>query len=114
MDKLRKVQVSTRALTNFATAFILLLLGGLFGLIQGLNRAGVLEIVGGLNYYELLTAHGIFLILGFTTLFMNGYLYSAVDYVLGGLSITVRLLGCLSFSSFIASALLVEVIVLYV
>lgn len=112
MDKLRKVQVSTLALTNFATAFILLLLGGLFGLIQGLNRAGVLEIVGGLNYYELLTAHGIFLILGFTTLFMNGYLYSAVDYVLGGLSKSVRVLGWLSYSSFIIGAVLVTVMVL--
>ena len=112
MDKLRKVQVSTLALTNFATSFILLLLGGLFGLIQGLNRAGVLEIVGGLNYYELLTAHGIFLILGFTTLFMNGYLYSAVDYVLGGLSKSVRVLGWLSYSSFIIGAVLVTVMVL--
>lgn len=112
MDKLRKVQVSALALTNFATAFILLLLGGLFGLIQGLNRAGVLEIVGGLNYYELLTAHGIFLILGFTTLFMNGYLYSAVDYVLGGLSKSVRVLGWLSYSSFIIGAVLVTVMVL--
>lgn len=112
MESLRKVQVSSLALTNFAAAFILLLLGGLFGLIQGLNRAGVLEIVGGLNYYELLTAHGIFLILGFTTLFMNGYLYSAVDYVLGGLSKTVRVLGWLSFSSFVAGALLVTVMVL--
>ena len=112
MDKLRKVQVSTLALTNFATAFILLLLGGLFGLIQGLNRAGVLEIVGGLNYYELLTAHGIFLFLGFTTLFMNGYLYSAVDYVLGGLSKSVRVLGWLSYSSFIIGAVLVTVMVL--
>ncbi len=112
MDKLRKVQVSTLALTNFATAFILLLLGGLFGLIQGLNRAGVLEIVGGLNYYELLTAHGIFLILGFTTLFMNGYLYSAADYVLGGLSKSVRVLGWLSYSSFIIGAVLVTVMVL--
>ena len=112
MDKLRKVQVSTLALTNFATAFILLLLGGLFGLIQGLNRAGVLEIVGGLNYYELLTAHGIFLILGFTTLFMNGYLYSAADYVLGGLSKSVRVLGWLSYSSFIIGEVLVTVMVL--
>lgn len=111
MENLRKVKVSSLALTNFAAAFTLLLLGGLFGLIQGLNRAGVLEIVGGLNYYELLTAHGVFLILGFTTLFMNGYLYSAVDYVLGGLSKIVRILGWLSFSSFIVGALLVTIMV---
>lgn len=112
MEVLKRVQSNSLALTNFAAAFILLLVGGLFGLIQGLNRAGVLDIVGGLNYYEILTVHGIFLILGFTTLFMNGYLYSVIDYVLGGLSKAVRVLGWLSFSSFVVGALLVTATVL--
>src|SRR5699024_3963302 len=43
---------------------------------------------------------------------MNGYLYSAVDYVLGGLSKSVRVLGWLSYSSFIIGAVLVTVMVL--
>ena len=83
---LRIVTANKLALTNLATAFALLLVGGFFGLLQGLNRAGVLTIVGGMNYYEMLSLHGVLLILAFTTLFMNGYLWSAVDYVLGGLT----------------------------
>ncbi len=49
--------------------FIALLVGGILGLVQGLNRAGLLEIPNGFNYYQILTAHGILLILIFTAFF---------------------------------------------
>lgn len=109
---LKIVTSNTLALTNFATAFVLLLVGGFLGLIQGLNRAGVLEIVGGINYYEVLTLHGILLILAFTTLFMNGYLWSAVDYVLGGLTKGIRMLGWVAYGLFMFGSILVVIMVL--
>ncbi|WP_411843643.1 cbb3-type cytochrome c oxidase subunit I [Salinicoccus sp. HZC-1] len=109
---MKRVQNTLFPLVNIGLAFVMLLIGGTLGLVQGLNRAGVLTIVGGLNYYEILTLHGILLILAFTTLFMNGYLYAAVDYVLGGLSRTVRILAWSSLASFLAGAVLVVYTVL--
>ena len=108
---LRVVTANKLALTNLATAFALLLVGGFLGLLQGLNRAGVLTIVGGMNYYEILTLHGILLILAFTTLFMNGYLWSAVDYVLGGLTKGIKTLGWIAYAIFMVGAVLVAIMV---
>ena len=101
---------------NVALGFIALppfgpLSGGFLGLIQGLNRAGILEIVGGINYYEVLTLHGILLILAFTTLFMNGYLWSAVDYVLGGLTKGIRTLGWVAYALFMFGVCMLACIV---
>ncbi|UBH13391.1 cbb3-type cytochrome c oxidase subunit I [Macrococcus armenti] len=95
------------SLVNMFLAFVLLFIGGFIGLIQGLNRAGVLKILNGLNYYELLTLHGILLIIGFTTLFVNGYLYAATDYVLGGLQKISRTLSWVGLVSFLIGALMV-------
>src|SRR5690625_5744384 len=72
-------------LTYFSLAFIALLIGGVLGLLQGLERAGLLELPVWLNYYEVLTAHGFLLVLVFTALFLVGYLYSALSHTLGGL-----------------------------
>lgn len=112
MNTLKKVESRSLSLANFSVAFTVLFLGGLFGLIQGLNRAGVLTIVGGLNYYEILTLHGIFLIVAFTTLFMNGYLYAGVDYAVGGLPKAVKMLGWIAFYSFILGAIIVTATVI--
>ena len=71
-------------LITIGLAFLLLLIGGAFGVLQALNRAGLSEFFFGLDYYQILTLHGVLLIVSFTLLFMNGYLYSATDYALGG------------------------------
>lgn len=39
----------------FSISFIALLVGGVLGLLQGLNRAGLLELPTWLNYYQVLT-----------------------------------------------------------
>ena len=108
---LKIVTANKLALTNLATAFALLLVGGFFGLLQGLNRAGVLTILNGLNYYEMLSLHGVLLILAFTTLFMNGYLWSAVDYVLGGLTKGIKTLGWVAYGLFMFGAILVVIMI---
>jgi cytochrome c oxidase subunit I len=74
-------------------AFIALLLGGLFGLLQGINRAGLIELPTWLNYYQVLTAHGLLLIVVFSGFFMIGYFYSSLSHTLGGLLPKVRKLG---------------------
>lgn len=77
--------------------FIALLVGGILGLVQGLNRAGLLEIPNGFNYYQILTAHGILLILIFTAFFTIGYFYAGLSHTLGGLSPKVRKMAWIAF-----------------
>src|SRR5690625_7201689 len=57
----------------FTVSFIALLVGGILGLLQGLERAGVLTMPGWFDYYQTLTTHGILLVLVFTGTFLIGY-----------------------------------------
>ena len=58
---------------TFAVAFVALGVGGLFGLIQALHRTGAFRgVVSSTDYYSLLTGHGVFLVLVFTTFFIAG------------------------------------------
>ncbi len=93
-------------------AFIALLLGGLFGLLQGINRAGLLELPSWLNYYQVLTAHGLMLVVIFSGFFMIGYFYSALSHTLGGLLPKVRKMAWIGFGLSMFGTLLVVVMVL--
>ncbi|MBE4910526.1 cbb3-type cytochrome c oxidase subunit I [Bacillus luteolus] len=73
-----------------SVAFIALLLGGALGLLQGLNRAGLLELPAWFNYYQVLTAHGILLVVVLSAFFTIGYFYAALSHTLGGLLPVVR------------------------
>src|SRR5690625_4714759 len=88
---------SKLSLTYLSLAFILLFVGGFLGLVQGLNRAGLYELPPWFDYYQVLTSHGILLVLAFTTLFMAGYFYAGVSHVQGGLSPKVRKMGWTAF-----------------
>jgi cytochrome c oxidase subunit 1 len=81
-----------------SVSFIALLIGGLLGLVQGLNRAGLLELPSWLNYYQVLTAHGLLLILVFTAFFTIGYFYASLSHTLGGLLPVVRKMAWVGFS----------------
>ncbi|WP_255507891.1 cbb3-type cytochrome c oxidase subunit I [Lysinibacillus sp. BW-2-10] len=81
------------SLVFIGIAFIAFLLGGILGLLQGLNRAGLLELPAWLNYYQVLTAHGVLLVLVFSTTFTIGYFYAALSHTLGGLLPKVRKMG---------------------
>lgn len=78
-------------------AFMALLIGGFLGLIQGLNRAGLLELPSWLNYYQVLTAHGLLLILVLTAFFAIGYFYASLSHTLGGLLPKVRKIAWVGF-----------------
>lgn len=80
-----------------AVAFIALLVGGFLGLLQGLNRAGLLELPTWFNYYQVLTAHGLLLILVLTAFFTIGYFYATLSHNLGGLLPKVRKLAWVGF-----------------
>ena len=58
---------------NFIVAFAALGIGGFFGLIQALHRTNVFRgFVSSVQYYDVLTGHGVLLALVFTTFFITG------------------------------------------
>ncbi|QCC47794.1 b(o/a)3-type cytochrome-c oxidase subunit 1 [Halobellus limi] len=71
-DEAKVVQAS------FAVAFVALGIGALFGLIQALHRTNVLRVIDSVDYYTLLTAHGVLLALVFTIFFLVGLFTWAV------------------------------------
>lgn len=90
------------SLTFFSVSFVTLLIGGILGLFQGLERAGLLSMPTWFNYYQVLTSHGILLILVFTGTFVVGYLYAGLSHTLGGLLPRVRKMGWVAFSLMVA------------
>lgn len=85
-------------LAYIAVAFVALFLGAVAGLLQVLQRTGVIELPAGIGYYQLLTAHGVLLALGLTTYFIIGFLLAGVAKTLGGrLTATARRLGWVGF-----------------
>lgn len=93
-------------------AFVALLLGGIFGLLQGINRAGLLDLPVWLNYYQVLTAHGLLLIVIFSGFFMIGYFYSSLSHTLGGLLPKVRKMAWIGFGLSMFGTVLVVIMVL--
>jgi cytochrome c oxidase subunit I len=78
-------------------AFVSLLLGGILGLLQGLERAGLLELPAWLNYYQVLTAHGLLLLVVFSTTFTIGYQLANLSHSFGGLLPKVRKMAWIGF-----------------
>src|SRR5690625_529895 len=95
------------SLTFFAVSFVALFLGGVLGLLQGLERANLIAMPSWFDYYQTLTTHGILLVLIFTGTFLTGYLYAGVSHTLGGLLSSVRKIGWISFSLMVAGTALV-------
>lgn len=90
-----------------SVAFISLLIGGILGLFQGLERAGVFQLPAWLNYYQVLTAHGILLLLVFSATFTIGYLLAVLSHTLGGLLPRTRKLAWTGFGSMVFGVVLV-------
>ncbi len=64
---------------NFIVAFSALLVGGLFGLVQALHRTDIYRgLISSSDYYTILTAHGVLLVLVFTTFFIVGLFHWGV------------------------------------
>ncbi|WP_370221438.1 cbb3-type cytochrome c oxidase subunit I [Cytobacillus sp.] len=80
-----------------SVAFLAILLGGILGLLQGLNRAGMLELPAWLNYYQVLTAHGLLLVVVLSAFFTIGYFYAGLSHTLGGLLPKVRMMAWIGF-----------------
>ncbi|RQG95229.1 b(o/a)3-type cytochrome-c oxidase subunit 1 [Natrarchaeobius chitinivorans] len=62
----------------FYSSFLALALGGVFGIIQTLHRTDFLRFMDSVDYYTVLTAHGVFLVISFTIFFLVGIFTWAV------------------------------------
>ncbi|SHM38217.1 cbb3-type cytochrome c oxidase subunit I [Gracilibacillus kekensis] len=83
-------QDATISLTYFTISFATLLIGGILGLIQGLERAGLYQLPAGFNYYQVLSAHGLLLLVVFTATFTMGYQLANLSHSFDGLLPKVR------------------------
>lgn len=85
------------ALAHIYVAFIALLLGGIAGLLQVLVRSGQFELPSFLNYYQVLTVHGVLLGLVLTTFFIMGFQAAGVSRVCGTFTEKQRQIGWIGF-----------------
>lgn len=92
-----RVEDATLSKSYLSVAFLALLLGGTLGLLQGLNRAGLLELPVWLNYYQVLTAHGLLLVVVLSAFFTIGYFYAGLSHTLSGLLPKVRAMAWIGF-----------------
>nr|WP_077320576.1 b(o/a)3-type cytochrome-c oxidase subunit 1 [Virgibacillus proomii] len=63
--------------------FISLLIGGLMGFLQTLVRSGTITLPWGIDYYQVLTVHGVILALVLTTFFIIGFQFSLMGKTVG-------------------------------
>lgn len=95
------------SLTYLSVAFIVLLIGGILGLLQGLDRSGIMRLPAWLNYYQVLTAHGVLMLLIFTTTFSMGYLFAGLSNTLGALLPKVRKMAWIGFYLMVVGVVMV-------
>jgi len=69
---LSQAQGDLLVLTHIYTATAALVVGALFGLLQGFSRADFIALPAWFDYYRMLTAHGVLMALVFTTFFITG------------------------------------------
>lgn len=70
-------------MAHMYVAFVSLLIGGLMGLLQVLVRTGKFTLPFGIDYYQVLTVHGVILALVLTTFFIIGFQYALMSKTVG-------------------------------
>lgn len=100
------------SLAYIYVAFAAFLIGIIAGVVQGLQRAGLIHLPGGISYYQVLTAHGVLLALVFTTFFIFAFLYAGNSKTLGSLSATARKVAWWGFAVLTLGTVLAFVMIL--
>ena len=91
------VQDRKLALWNIGVAYAAFLIGTLCGLLQVFIRNDALQLPAWLDYYQILTAHGVLLALVFTTFFIFGFFITGMSKSLGSFGPKVRLFSWIGF-----------------
>jgi cytochrome c oxidase subunit I len=85
------------SMAYFYVAFIALALGGLAGLLQTLVRSGKVVLPWGIDYYQVLTVHGVLLGLVLTTFFIMGFQFAIISRTTATLTQGARITGWVGF-----------------
>ena len=85
------------ALWNIGVAYMAFLIGTLCGLLQVFIRNDALQLPSWLDYYQILTAHGVLLALIFTTYFIFGFFVTGMSKSLGSFGPKVLLFSWIGF-----------------
>lgn len=86
------------ALWNIGVAYTAFLIGTLCGLLQVFIRNDALELPSWLDYYQILTAHGVLLALIYTTYFIFGFFITGMSKSLGSFGPKVYLYSWIGFA----------------
>ncbi len=86
------------ALWNIGVAYIAFLIGTLCGLLQVFIRNDALKLPSWLDYYQILTAHGVLLALIFTTFFIFSFFITGMSKSLGSFGPKVYLFSWIGFA----------------
>lgn len=84
------IQDRKLALSNIIVAYIAFIIGTFCGLLQVFVRNDALDLPTWLDYYQILTAHGVLLALIYTTFFIFAFLISGMSKSLGNFGPKVR------------------------
>jgi cytochrome c oxidase subunit I len=88
---------SRLSLAHFYVAFSAIIVAGFFGLLQTMVRSEMIVLPSYINYYQLLTAHGVLMALVFTTFFIFGFLHACVVKTVGDFSVGTRRTAWIGF-----------------
>lgn len=100
------------ALSFIGVGYVAVFIGTLCGLLQVLVRSSNLALPSFLNYYQILTAHGILLAIIFTTLFIFGFFVTGLSNTLGAFSTLNRRLIWIGFWMMIGATTLDVVLII--
>lgn len=84
-------------MAHLYVAFIALFLGATAGLLQTLVRSGKVTLPAGINYYQVLTVHGVLLGLVLTTFFIIGFIIASQSKVIGAMTDGERRVGWIGY-----------------
>ncbi|WP_254434233.1 b(o/a)3-type cytochrome-c oxidase subunit 1 [Halobacillus sp. Marseille-Q1614] len=100
------------SLANLGFAYSAFIIGTLCGLLQVFIRNDALRLPPWLDYYQVLTAHGVLLALVFTTFFIFSFFHSGMSRTLGSFGPRVRLWNWIGFWVTSAGTILATVMII--
>lgn len=92
-----EVRDTKLVMAHMHVAFAALFIGAICGLLQTLERSGKFTLPAGINYYQILTVHGVMLGLVLTTFFILGFMLAAQSKTAGSYTSGERRLAWIGF-----------------
>ncbi|ETP67134.1 cytochrome C [Planococcus glaciei] len=99
------------ALWNIGVAYTAFLIGTLCGLLQVFIRNDALQLPAWLDYYQILTAHGVLLALIYTAFFIFGFFVTGMSKTLGTFGPKVWLFSWIGFWVTLAGTVLATIMI---